>query len=70
MVPNDVLLHSYIVKSLIPSLGKIPQAVDENRCRDPQPNIMWSLDSHIEEGELGLEKPQRSRKAQEHNPQS
>jgi len=33
--------------------------------RDPQPNIRWSLESPVEEGEEGLKELERSRTAQE-----
>jgi hypothetical protein len=38
---------------------------DGNRCRDPQPNINWSLGNPVKEGEEGLKKPEESKVSQE-----
>ena len=40
-------------------------ATDGNRCRDPQPNIRWSLGNSVEEGEEVLQKPEGSKTLQE-----
>jgi hypothetical protein len=46
------------------SSERLHPAVDGNRCRDPQPNIRWSLGNLVEEGEEGLPESERSRTSQ------
>lgn len=36
------------------SSERLHPATDKNRCRDPPPNIRWSLGSTAEDGEEGL----------------
>ena len=45
-----------MVAVVIPPLGVID---DVKRCRDPQPNIMWSSESILEELGKGIEGPKR-----------
>jgi hypothetical protein len=47
------------------SSERLHPAADGNRCRDPQPNIMWSLGSPVEEWGEELREPERSRTPQE-----
>ena len=44
-----------------PTVIKVLHAVtDGNRCRDPQPNIRWSLGNPEDEREKGLEEAEGS----------
>ena len=63
MIPNDSAL--LIVRSMaISPSERLYSATDENRCRDPQPNIRQSLREPCRKRE---KKDCRSQKDQEHH---
>ena len=65
MIPNRILLYLQTVEEPSCNQKDFHTATDGNRFRDPQPIITQSLGKPTEEGEEGLQEPERSKTLQE-----